>query len=37
MMLFAVWQDFALQFPDVVHNSVALIIGKLIFLTSKSN
>ena len=37
MMLFAVWQDFVLQFPDVVHNSVAFIIGKLIFLTSKSN
>ncbi len=37
MMLFAVRQDFALQFSDIVHNDVALIIGKLFFLTSKSN
>ena len=37
MMLFAVWQDFAFQLPEVVHNGFALIIGKLIFLTSKSN
>lgn len=37
-MLFAVWQDFVFQFSDnIVHNGFALLTGKLIFLTSKSN
>jgi hypothetical protein len=37
MLLFAVWQDFVFQFSDIVHNGFALLSGKLIFLTSKSN
>ena len=37
MMLFAVWQDFVFQLSDIVHNGFALLTGKLIFLTSKSN